>query len=506
MKTEVKAIVGNGQGVRPNLLNCMVIGALLLATSALGARLQIQVEPAVSQMETVETSQGPQLRAVGSVNDIEGHPRVSIGTFNVMLPSDADLNTLRIESVEVEKVFRRKGIPVQPAGRSAGAEGMDSPDEWFDNQGRAIEVYGCPGTYPCQVVQIVAVGQLRNVKYVTLSTAKQLYAPANNHTLFDVKQVDIEIGFDVLDQAEQPVDVAGSAILPRIKKQFINHEDVALYYPEYLLDPIGVIDLDGEITYFADYVIITTEDVVDNSTELANFRAHKQSLGYRVLIETVEDIDEYMHPEDEGISVYRWGEGERANDIRYWLQDKYLVGGYQYLLLIGDPDPQDVFDTSDSFGEVPMKMCWPKNDADGQWYVGTDYYYADLTGMWDKDHDWYFGEFTDDAETGGVDLCAELYVGRIPYDDVSTIDGILAKMIAYEQNSTFPALFSQSWRRSALLPMSWMNDTTDSAYLAEEMLDDFFDPAGYRTYTLYQHETVSTGTESTPANSVFTSR
>jgi len=482
-----------------------VFGILLVATNVLGARLQIQLEPTAARTEVVESPFGPQIRAVGAVNDIEGHPSIAMGTVNVMLPPTANLRSLRIANVEVEKEFSRKGIPVQPAGRSASIDGFDSPDDLFDARGQDMSIYHQPGIYPRQVVEIVAVGQMRNIKYVTLSMARQLYAPANDHTLYDVKHLAIDLEFDSVEQGDRPLDRAGSAILPRIEKEFINSSDVLDFYPEYSIDPVGVIDMDGAITYFADYVIITTDEVVADSTELANFKAHKQSLGFKVLIETVEDIDAYMHPEDEGISVYRWGEGERANDIRYWLQDKYLVGGYQYLLLIGDPDPQDVFDTSDSYGEVPMKMCWPKNDSDGQWYVGTDYYYADLTGMWDPDHDWYFGEFTDDAETGGVDLCAELYVGRIPYDDVSKIDGILQKLIAYEQKSVAPGLFTQSWRKSVLLPMSWMNETTDSAYLAEELLADFFDPSGYRTFTLYQHETTSTGTMSIPANSVFSS-
>jgi len=479
-------------------------GMLVVASSALGARLQIEIKPSATLMESVETPYGRQIRAVGPVNDIEGHPSIAIETMNVMLPATADLNSLRIANVEVEKEFSRMGIPVQPAGRLASVDGLYSSDELFDAQGRAIAVYGRPGTYPREVVQIVAVGQMRNIKYVTLSTAKQLYAPGNNHTLYAIKRVVAEIEFATVDQSDPPIDGAGSAILPRIEAQFINSEDVATFYPEYLDLPNDMIDTDGAITYVADYVIITTEEVVNNSSELANFKAHKESLGFRVLIETVEDIDAYIHPDGEE-SFPRWGEGERANDIRYWLQDKYLRGGYQYLLLIGDPDPQDIFDYTDSYGEVPMKMCWPQNDADEQWFVGTDYYYADLTGMWDPDYDYYFGEFTDDAETGGVDLCAELYVGRLPYDDVSIIDGILQKWIAYEQNSVLPALFSQSWRRSVLLPMSWLDEMTDSAYLAKELMDDFFDPEGYRTFTLYQHESVSTGTTSIPANSIFSS-
>ena len=129
-----------------------------------------------------------------------------------------------------------------------------------------------------------------------------------------------------------------------------------------------------------------------------------------------------------------------AEKIRQWLINNYQAMGLKYVLLIGNPDPDDPSSSSDSVGDVPMKMCWPRSIESSYKESPTDYFYADLTGNWDLDGDGYFGEFGTaygdpdcDRGDGGVDFLNEVYVGRIPVytGGGAQLDSVLSKIIAY---------------------------------------------------------------------------
>jgi len=197
----------------------------------------------------------------------------------------------------------------------------------------------------------------------------------------------------------------------------------------------------------ADYVIITTSAYVTGSTKLNDFKTHKESLGYAVEIVTETQYS--------GLTPSEPGSGT-AGKIRKWLQNNYISKGIEYVLLIGNPDP----DT----GDVPMLKCWPRRSYSTYRDAPTDYYFADLTGSWDSDGDTYFGEYPDDS---GVDFYAEVFVGRIPiYElDYTTLDSVLQKMIDYDKMRG-----SRAWRKKLLLPEAISN------YYNED-----WDPTNYRT-------------------------
>jgi hypothetical protein len=132
-----------------------------------------------------------------------------------------------------------------------------------------------------------------------------------------------------------------------------------------------------------DYVIITTNDIVDNSDRLEHFVYMKELNGHDVLVVTEDDIDPIVADAPNG----------RADKIRKWLVDNEGPLGIEYVLLIGDPDPDDPTDPADEVGDIPMKMTmygyfsWHYRD------MPTDMFYADLDGDWDLDDDGYYGEY-----------------------------------------------------------------------------------------------------------------
>ncbi|MDD1673202.1 MAG: C25 family cysteine peptidase, partial [Methanomicrobiales archaeon] len=237
-----------------------------------------------------------------------------------------------------------------------------------------------------------------------------------------------------------------------------------------------------------DYVIITTNLIKNSSTKLNDFKNYLMNKGHSTLVVTESDFDGLtgQYP------------NERQDRIRKWLQNNYIAYGIKYVLLIGDPDPYD--------GDIPMKRCWPR------WYYTTyresptDYYYADLTGNWDRNGDGNYGYAgygypEDDGGPGGVDFMNEVYVGRIPvystWDSqwVSHLDSVLAKIINYGTST------NTAWRKSALLPMSFSDAQTDGAYLSEAMISDYLSPAGISPWKMYMQGSLC----GAGADSVFSS-
>jgi hypothetical protein len=134
-----------------------------------------------------------------------------------------------------------------------------------------------------------------------------------------------------------------------------------------------------------DYVIITTNDIVANSERLGNFVYFKELIGHDVIIVTEDDYDVLTGPPPNG----------RAEKIRKWLIDNEPTMGIDYVLLIGNPDPDEPLDPADSVGDIPMKATMFGYFDWSQGNIPTDMYYAELDGDWDQDGDGYYAENVD---------------------------------------------------------------------------------------------------------------
>ncbi len=177
----------------------------------------------------------------------------------------------------------------------------------------------------------------------------------------------------------------------------------------------------------ANYVIVTTNRIKANSRELYNFVHFKKRQGYAVRVITENDFERKKGPHPNG----------RAEKIRQWLVENWQTLGIEYVLLIGNPEPDDPMYSHDIGDEandpnymrddyIPMKQIWHALSGRGegrppffqreaplvQWGNATDWYYADLTGNWDADGDGFYGESPwlsqSDVETStlpaGIDL------------------------------------------------------------------------------------------------------
>jgi hypothetical protein len=405
-----------------------------------------------------------------------GDPDLPGRVYNVALPPDVAWESVTVEVLRADTVELPGTYEIAPA---------PPPVTWIDGQkvvawgenaasivdGQNMKVYQNDAYFPASYVTAGAQSQMRKWRFIRLLFTPAQYNPATKKLRLAL-EVEVRIAFarKPAFQAQIQAELSDTAMDAEAAQMLYNYDQARGWYQPGR-PPVST-------QAVADYVIITTRWIASNSSKLSSFITHKQAKGHTVEVVTETQYGGLPGQPPNGM----------AEKIRQWLIYNYLTKGIKYVLLIGNPDPDDPEDPDDSVGDVPMKMCWPRCTSPGNCESPTDYFYADLTGNWDRDGDIYFGEYgsSQDGGLGGVDFAPEVYVGRIPvYTDVSgwqaTLDNILQKIMDYEDAS------SLAWRRTALLPMSFVDDL-DGARLGEFMKGDYLNRKGYTSYTLYQHK------------------
>jgi len=443
----------------------VICGALLLVVVLLGPTGAAQ-GPTLTQESITLILEAPVYRlnpAADGYTEIEaegfglagepGQPLLPRRLDDVALPPDVDWDSLSLtlrdaRTAEVPGTFRlRNAVPDQSVTGPAAGSGP-----------AAVEAPA--------IARIAATGQMRKWHLARVEFWPFRYDPATGG-LSVVEQVTVELRFSRTGRAADEALLADSVFDDAAAGRLANYEQARAWYP--------AAERAAMATY--NYVIVTTNAIESNSTKLAAFVAHRQAKGYSVLVVTEDDYGGLTGQSPNG----------REEKVRQWLKNNYAAYGIKYVLLIGDPTPAGTAATS-----LPMKMCWPRRGAGSDEDAPTDYFYADLTGNWDRDGDGYYGEYSGDwGVSGGVDVVPEVYVGRIPfYGSYSDLDGILQKTMNYADAANI------AWRTSILLPMSFSAEGYDGAPLAQQMWDDYLNGAGYSRWRQYQQGSGACGLDS----------
>jgi len=410
-----------------------------------------------------------------------GEPDIAWKVITVLVGPDTILSSVvgHIDQALFEPVAGTWQIP--PAPPAATWHGDEQIIVWPEDkriiQGRDADIYERDAFWPEASIRILGTGKLRQWKLVQVAIPMVHYNPVRKQlmVLADEAQVKIRFYRSVSVESNIQPDSIGRSTVERIATNFKQ------VYSEYETEDLNINSETGPISK---YVIITTSAIESASIKLADFVAHKQSIGFDVQVITEED--------------FGGGLGDTAaENIRAWLQEHYLSDNIEYVLLIGNPHPTS--------GDVPMKMLWPRNNS-GKSNVDSpsDYYYADLTGNWDLDGDGFYGEWPKrngregDFGDGGVDRFWEVLIGRIPhYGNISDTDAILERIIAYEKQDETSA----QWRTSCLLPMEPSDSSTPGYHLGEQIKNDILVPHEWSYHRVYEEEYgLVPPPESTPCN------
>jgi len=367
-----------------------------------------------------------------------GEPLLAYSVVRVLLPAGANLNSLQAGLTDAVWHDLPGQYEIPPAPPAATWDAGKYVFDWAGKDpslivaGRDTSVYNKDEFFPKQPVEVVSVGQFRQLKFVRLRIWTSAYNPVRKKLrLLAGATAEISVAPD----AGAADTLAASHFLPNLLPETVNSRD----YDEFYSPPAPAA---GPTT---DYVIITTSTIRDTSTKLAAFIVCKENCGHTVKVVTQATSADDTH------YVSGASADQRADNIRDWLQSHYLTDGIEYVLLIGDPHPA-IFNSSTS---IPMKMCYPRHGAgDDYEEAPSDMFFAELTATWDYDGDGYYGEYNDDyLPAGGADKFCELQVGRIPfYGSYTDLDSVLQKIINYHAESG-----DRSWRSKVLIAAAVSN-------------------------------------------------
>jgi len=156
------------------------------------------------------------------------------------------------------------------------------------------------------------------------------------------------------------------------------------------------------------------------SKHLQPFINHKNAVGIKTLLETMEEISASYDGRDP------------AEQLKYAIKDAKEQYNISYVLLVGGLKPL-------GFGwYVPVRYA-QLNDGSGYTEFLTDLYFADLykeNGTfddWDSNGNGVFGEWGAGGDV--LDLTPDVAIGRLPCRTTKEVDTIVQKIITYENQT-----------------------------------------------------------------------
>jgi len=348
-------------------------------TSAVNDEVNVTIKS--GQYQIIREKNGEIVRISGfDQTNSPGDPILPQKVIDVIVPPNVDWRTIQIELVPVTKTVegRHTIMPAPPLRARVGDEELV---DWGIGKnivdGRNITIYGSNKFYPTVPVTLVNQSQMRKWKFVRLMFIPIQYNPATGQ-LQQITSIDVKIKFR---KFRNRVYINNALMRDKImdieaKQRFYNIGKLT----DTWYGPVGD---EQPLPIQYDYAIITTNAIVTGSgAGLTDFVNHKTSMGHSVLVVTETDYGSLTGQAPNGTS----------EKIRQWLIDNYITKGIKWVLLVGNPDPDDPISATDVVGEIPMKMCWPNRTSYTYRESPTDYVYADLTSNWDLDGDGYYGE------------------------------------------------------------------------------------------------------------------
>ena len=337
-----------------------------------------------------------------------GDPMLPFIDYEAALPPNVDPKsvTLHYDITKSMEITGQYVIKPAPPLQTLTEKG-DIIQYWGLNKNivreRNLLVYKSDKAFPRQPVTLEAFSQMRKWNFVRVRFIPVRYYPGTGKLVY-IQSVNVTVSYRLL-KTPAPVNLLKDTVMDKeAQSRFINFKQVdkLRWYKPAGFEPVPAVGP-------GDYVIITTNAIVSNSTALADFINHKTYLGHNVQLVTEDDYGTLVGQAPNGT----------AEKIRQWLMNNYLALGTKWVLLIGNPDPDNPADAVDTFGDIPMKMCWPHRFSSSYQDCPTDYFYANLSGNWDLDGDGFYGESqsitaaTSPDSTIGPETFSVRWTGRI---------------------------------------------------------------------------------------------
>ncbi|MBD3258739.1 hypothetical protein GF377_09925 [candidate division GN15 bacterium] len=325
---------------------------------------------------------------------LAGQPALPSRGANLLLPYGH-----RVESIEVipgERISLGFGYSVEPMGRPAklSADPAEivppTPDP---------NIYGSSDIFPSATYVDMGTHLLRGYSFLTLRLQPVEFNPSTGELAY-YRELTVVLTTEK-DARNQSVLLRG---LPADEEAVRARVDNRQALNSYASAPRM-----GGRAY--DMLILTTPDLVDRFGPLKDYH-------------DAEGILTEIHTTDELASV-------TPDAVRDYIRERYLNDGIEYVLIGADDDIIPAVDL--------YVKSWDSWDAEVEYDMPGDVFYACLDGTWNYDNDGQWGEPTDGVDGGDVDLVAEVYVGRASVGSAAEADRFVSKTIQY-LNSSDPYL------------------------------------------------------------------
>jgi len=172
------------------------------------------------------------------------------------------------------------------------------------------------------------------------------------------------------------------------------------------------------------------------------------------------------------LSNYSDYEGrDKAEQIRNMIKEYYEKENIQWVLLAGDAE-ENLIPIREVYNpDVTLVSGQSEYSNWDGYYKPTDFYYADLTGSWNDNNNTDWGESSE--YTGNIDEISwipEVYVGRLPADNINELSNMINKTLKYETNP-----FMGDWMNKMLLAggVSSFTPPEDEARLTEYIWQNY---------------------------------
>ena len=356
-----------------------------------------------------------------------GKPNLPSKIFAIGIPPGAEITKVTFNTNE--EVVLPGTYNVTPASLPR-VIGQEKPDI-YERELQVYEenyktVYSNDEPYPALTVELVRTAGFRKYNLVDVRVTPFTYYPLSGKLVYH-PNIKVHVSYTI-PEGFSPEEIMIDNIESfeqRASEFILNYDQTVDWYPT---GPTG------RETY--DYVIITLDSLITSVEPLVVWEEAK---GKSVNVVTTSWINsEY--------SGY-----DPAEKIRNFLRDKYPEDewGIEYVCLIGHYDDVMIRRTAQSTGYGQPE---------------TDFYHAELSypddQSWDADGD---HQYCDDTDP--IDYYAEVYVGRIPWSDPSTVESICEKTAAYESTD------DPAFKKNILLLGAYFWADTDNAVLMEEKVD-----------------------------------
>ncbi|MFO8133775.1 MAG: C25 family cysteine peptidase [Thermoplasmatota archaeon] len=377
-----------------------VTAPLFSAAPMAGSGEQVTVayvfqQPMVQQVDIAGETYDAVTMPDGTSASRPGEPRLPARGAYIVLPPGAMPGAITVTARDMRSLGT--GYRVPPIGE---ATPLSQPAAAPPSPG---SVYDTGEPFPGQLYDVVGVQSCRGYRVLILRLYPVQYVPATGQIRY-YRHLSVTVS---LDDAQEADLFRGLEQDRRVVMQQVDNPSMATRYTP----P----DMPGMANEDAGLLIITDSGLERVFTDLKEYH---DGHDVQTVVATLDET------------------GETPEEIRDYIRQSYIEQGISYVLLGGDVDV------------VPARQLWvegmDENVTRYTSYMPADHYYGCLDGPYDGDGDGRWGEPTDGANGGDVDLMAEVYVGRAPVGDADEARMFVDKTIEYLSAEPSEALKSMT--------------------------------------------------------------